>query len=205
MKVTRIVSIVEGHGELDAVPILLRRIAAAALPAGAVDVRSPIRVDRRKIVKAAELERAVELAARKAGAGGRILILLDAEDDCPAELAPALLRRARAARGDRAIRVVLAKTEYEAWFLAAADSIAGRHGIDEAATPPADPEAVTGAKEWLTRRMPAGRSYRPTRHQAALTKTFDIDAARRSAPSFDKLWRDVTALLKPAAAPETPP
>ena len=120
---TRIVSIVEGHGELDAVPILLRRIAAAALPAGAVDVRSPIRVDRRKIVKAAELERAVELAARKAGAGGRILILLDAEDDCPAELAPDLLRRARAARGDRAIRVVLAKTEYEAWFLAAADSI----------------------------------------------------------------------------------
>ena len=77
MKVTRIVSIVEGHGELDAVPILLRRIAAAALPVGAVDVRSPIRVDRRKIVKAAELERAVELAARKAGAGGRILILLD--------------------------------------------------------------------------------------------------------------------------------
>ncbi len=202
---TRIVSIVEGHGELDAVPILLRRIAAAALPAGAVDVRSPIRVDRRKIVKAAELERAVELAARKAGAGGRILILLDAEDDCPAELAPALLRRARAARGDRAIRVVLARTEYEAWFLAAADSIAGRHGIDEAATAPADPEAVTGAKEWLTRRM-AGRSYRPTRHQAALTTTFDIDAARRSAPSFDKLWRDVTALLKPGAAPpETPP
>ncbi len=205
MKVTRIVSIVEGHGELDAVPILLRRIAAAALPAGAVDVRSPIRVDRRKIVKAAELERAVELAARKAGAGGRILILLDAEDDCPAELAPDLLRRARAARGDRAIRVVLAKTEYEAWFLAAADSIAGQHGIDEAATPPADPEAVTGAKEWLTRCMPAGRSYRPTRHQAALTKMFDLDAARRSAPSFDKLWRDVTALLKPAAAPETPP
>ena len=202
---TRIVSIVEGHGELDAVPILLRRIAAAALPVGAVDVRSPIRVDRRKIVKAAELERAVELAARKAGAGGRILILLDAEDDCPAELAPALLRRARAARGDRAIRVVLAKTEYEAWFLAAADSIAGRHGIDEAATAPADPEAVTGAKEWLTRRMTAGRSYRPTRHQAALTTAFDIDAARRSAPSFDKLWRDVTALLKPGAAPpETP-
>ena len=133
MKVTRIVSIVEGHGELAAVPILLRRIAAAALPVGAVDVRSPIRVDRRKIVKAAELERAVELAARKAGAGGRILILLDAEDDCPAELAPDLLRRARAARGDHAIRVVLAKTEYEAWFLAAADSIAGRHGIDEAA------------------------------------------------------------------------
>ena len=198
MKVTRIVSIVEGHGDEEAVPILLRRIAASSL-AGAIDVRSPIRVDRKKIVKEAELERAVELAARKAGANGRILILLDAEDDCPGQLAPDLLRRACAARGDRAIRVVLAKIEYEAWFLAAVDSIAGQLGI-EVAVPPPEPESVRGAKEWLTRRMPAGQSYRPTRHQAALTRTFDMDAARRAAPSFDKLWRDVTALLSGADA-----
>ena len=199
MKMTRIVSIVEGHGEEEAVPILLQRIV------GAIDVTiTTIRVPRQKIVKEEELERAVELAAERAGAGGRILILLDADADCPAQLAPDLLRRARAARGDRAIRVVLAKIEYEAWFLAAADSIAGKHGIDAKAAAPADPEAVRGAKEWLTKRMPAGQSYRPTRHQATLTKEFNMDAARRAAPSFDKLWRDVTALLKPAAAPETP-
>ena len=42
MTTTSIVSIVEGRGEVDAVPILPRRIAAA-LPA-VVDVRSPIRV-----------------------------------------------------------------------------------------------------------------------------------------------------------------
>lgn len=192
----RIVPIVEGHGEVEAVPILLRRIAAAALPRAAVDVRSPIRMDRSKIVKAEELERAVDLAARKAGAAGRILILLDADDDCPARLATELLQRARAARSDRAIRVVLAKAEYEAWFLAAVDSIAGRHGI-EAVPPPPEPESIRGAKEWLTRRMPAGRPYRPTLHQADLTRMFDMGAAR-SAPSFDKLWRDVTALLRHA-------
>ena len=84
------------------------------------------------------------------------------------------------------------------WFLAAADSIAGKHGIDAKAAASANPEAVRGAKEWLTGCMPAGRSYRPTRHQAALTSTFDMDAARRAAPSFDKLWRDVTALLEHA-------
>ena len=199
MKVTRIVSIVEGHGELDAVPILLRRIAEAEeLPAGAVDVCTLIRVNRRKIVKEMELERVVEVAAQRAGADGRILILLDADADCPAQLAPDLLRRARAARGDRAIRVVLAKIEYEAWFLTAVDSIAKQLGI-EAAVPPQEPESVRGAKEWLSKRMPAGQSYRPTRHQAELTKTFNMEAARR-APSFDKLWRDVTDLLKPAAA-----
>ena len=195
MTLPRIVPIVEGHGEVDAVPILLRRIAAAVRPAAAVDVLSPMRINRSKIVKPQELERAVELAARRTGADGRILILLDADDDCPARLAPELLQRARAARTDRAIRVVLAKTEYEAWFLAAAGSIAGQQDIAADAAP-ADPEAVRGAKEWLARRMPPGQPYRPTQHQAELTKLFDLDAAR-SAPSFDKLWRDVTALLQP--------
>ena len=195
MTLPRIVPIVEGHGEVEAVPILLRRIAAAVRPAVAVDVLSPIRIDRSKIVKPPELERAVDLAARRAGADGRLLILLDA-DDCPARLAPELLQRARAARTDRAIRVVLAKTEYEAWFLAAANSIAGQQDIAADAATPTDPEAVRGAKEWLARRMPPGRKYRPTLHQAALTKLFDLDAAR-AAPSFDKLWRDVTALLQP--------
>ncbi len=42
--------------------------------------------------------------------------------------------------------------------------------------------------------MPPGRSYRPTLDQAALTSVFDLDAAR-NAPSFDKLWRDVSELL----------
>ena len=146
------------------------------------------------MLKVRELERAVELAARQAGEDGSILILLDADDDCPAQLAPEVLQRANAARQDRNIRVVFAKREYEAWFLAAADSIAGESGIDDAATPPTDPEAIRGAKEWLGAHMPPGQRYRATLHQAALTEVFDLDAAR-SAPSFNKLWRDVSELL----------
>ena len=193
----RIAAIVEGHGEVEAVPILLRRIAAAVAPTADIEVLPPVRVDRYGVVKQNELERAVELAARMVGTEGSILILLDADDDCPAELGPDLLQRAGAARPDRAIRVVLARAEYEAWFLAATASIAGRHDIDEAAMPPDDPEGIRNAKGWLTAQMPVGRSYRPTRHQAALTKHFDLDAARRGAPSFDKLWRDVRSLLPP--------
>ena len=190
----RIATIVEGHGEVEAVPILLRRIAERMSPDCPVQFVRPIRVQRQRVLKAGELERAVDLAARQAGTGGCVLILLDAETDCPRELAPNLLRRAREARRDRDIRVVLAKAEYEAWFLAAADSIAGQHGIRASTEPPDDAEAVTGAKEWLRARMPPGRSYRETLHQPALTAIFDLDAAR-SAPSFDKLWRDVSELL----------
>ena len=74
----RIVAIVEGHGEMDAVPILLGRIAEAVAPATDVAILPPIRVDRYGVVKQGELERAVELAARMTGTDGSILLLLDA-------------------------------------------------------------------------------------------------------------------------------
>ena len=193
----RIATIVEGHGEVEAVPILLRRLAEHLSPDFNVEIPRPIRIGRYKILKAGELERVVGLAARRAGTDGCILILLDAEDDCPAELGPELLRRVRGERTDCDIRVVLAKTEYEAWFLAAGDSIAGRRGIAEAVASPSEPESIRGAKEWLSAHMPSGQPYRPTLHQPALTAIFDLDSARK-APSFDKLWRDVDSLLATA-------
>lgn len=191
---TRIVTLVEGHGDVAAVPILVRRIAEAVSPGAAIDVSRPIRVKRQRLLKMHELERAVDLAARQAGADGRILILLDADHDCPRDLGPEILKRATAARGDRTIRVVLAKAEYEAWFVAAADSIAGCRGIESTTTAPPDPESIVDAKGWLSRRMPAGRSYRETLDQPALTAVFDLVSAR-NAPSFDKMWRDVSSLL----------
>ena len=54
----KIVTIVEGHGEVEAVPILLRRIVEAVAPNANVEVVPPIRVDRYKVVKPTELERA---------------------------------------------------------------------------------------------------------------------------------------------------
>ena len=189
----RIASIVEGHGEVKAVPILLRRIAERVAPARAMDVLRPIRVRRQRFLKRGELERSVELAARRAGPAGCVLVLIDAEGDCPAELAPEILRRAREARSDRAIRVVLAKTEYEAWFLAAVESIAGTRGMAESVEPQREPESIRGAKERLGDFM-SNHPYSETLDQPAFTATFDLDAAR-TAPSFDKLWRDVSSLL----------
>jgi hypothetical protein len=188
----RIASLVEGHGEVEAVPILLRRIARAR--GRQVDVLPPIRVKRQRIVKSGELERAIELAARKTGEEGRVLVLLDADQSCPAELAPKLLERASGARRDREIRVVLAKTEFEVWFVAAAESLAGQRGLDADLRSPADPESLPSPKAWLSRHMTAGRSYREVLDQPALAAAMDLQQARR-APSFDKFWRDVGGLL----------
>ena len=190
-------AIVEGHGEVSAVPALLRRIASEVSPGLVVEIPRPIRMPRNKLVQQGELERAVEFASRKAGAGGCVLIVLDADRDCPAELAPQLLARAVAACPGRDIRTVLAKAEYEAWFLAAAGSLAGQRGLDEILEPPDNPEAIRGAKGWLSATMPRGRGYRETIDQPAFTATFDMAAARQSSPSFDKLWRDVESLLQP--------
>ena len=83
-----IITIVEGDGEVQAVPILIRRIAEVVTPGSFPDVPKPIRVRRDGILKPGEIERSVEFAADQAGPDGRILILLDTDDDCPRDLAP---------------------------------------------------------------------------------------------------------------------
>lgn len=197
MSIVQIAAIVEGHGECEAVPILIRRIALTIDPGFVPDVLPPIRVPASRLLKTGELERSVEFAARKLRSNGGILVLLDCDWDqcCPAHEAPPLLNRARAARSDMLISVILAKQEYEAWFLAAAESLRGKGGLPKDLQTPADPENIRAAKEWLSQHMPQGRSYAETVDQAAFTSQFDLEMARRS-NSFDKCYRDVRAMLE---------
>lgn len=188
--------IVEGHGEIEAIPVILRRIAEITAPGASLKIHPPFRVPRSKLVKPGELERSVELAARRAGKEGAILIVMDGDDECPATLGPELLARAQKARSDLPIRVVLAKREFEAWFLAAAESLRGRRGLARDLEAPPDPEAIRGAKEWLTAQMGQGQRYVETLDQPALAAVLDLERARRGAPSFDKLFRDVLHLLE---------
>lgn len=184
--------IVEGHGEVEAFPILLRRLASDLAPSCQVNVLRPMRIPRGSLVKQGEIERAVEFLARRVGDGGAVIVLMDADDDCPAEIGPRLLARVRAARDDRGLSVVVANREFEAWFLAAAVSLQGARGLPGILVPPQDPETIRDAKGWLSERM--GAPYREVLDQPALAARFDL-AAARSAPSFDKLVRDFEALL----------
>ena len=186
--------IVEGHGEVAAVPILIRRVASNLYPALPIDTPRPMRVSRSKVVQEGELERVVELAARNIRAQGAIFILLDSDDDCPAQLGPVLLCRARQARGDLPIAVVLAKHEFESWFLAAAESLRGHRGLRNDLQPPNNPEAISGAKGWLKQQMESDETYRETLDQPGLTARLDLDQARQ-ADSFDKCYRDIGRLL----------
>ncbi len=189
-----IACIVEGQADELALPILVRRIAADLDPNTYVDVKVTKRIPRGALVQPDGIERAVELSARMIGRGGAIVVLADADDDCPAALGPQLRDRAQQVRPDRPISVVLAKRECEAWFLAAAASLAGKRGLPDDLQSPPDPESIRGAKEWLGRHMPYGRKYSQTTDQPALTALFDLEQAR-SADSFDKCYREVAQLI----------
>lgn len=195
-------SIVEGHGEVSSVPILIRRIAALHQPSMLVEAPRPLRAPADRLRRHGELERYVELAARSVGPSGGVLVLLDADDDadCPARLGPELLARCVAQRGDMPISVVLAKREFEAWFLAAAASIAGRRGLSSDLIGPARPEEVRGAKEWLRRHMGPGATYAPTQDQPALAAIFDFSMAAATSPSFARFHREVLRLLQAETA-----
>jgi hypothetical protein len=192
----RLAVIVGGHGECEAVPILIRRIASEMDASLSPAILPPFRAHEDKLRKEAELERYVELAARKLDGKGGILILIDCDwnDSCPKYDGPALLSRARACRPDMKVTVVLAHREFEAWFIAASRSISGKRGLRADLEIIDDPERVRGAKEWLRNRMPPGRPYTETEDQPALTQEFDMKEALR-APSFDKCYREIRWLL----------
>jgi hypothetical protein len=92
------------------------------------------------------------------------------------------------------ISLVMANKEFEAWFIAAAESLRGRRGLAADLTPDPNPERIRGAKEWLSDHMPRNRPYAVTIHRAAFTAIFDMKAARR-ADSFDKCYREIVRLL----------
>lgn len=191
-----VVPIVEGDGEVQALPVLLRRLCQWLTPEGFVDYGRPIRVHRDRFLKRnTEFRRMLLLAAAKAGDTGWILVLLDADDDCPVTLALDIATRAREVLPNRPISVVCANREFEAWFLASAESLDGRRSLKVALREvPADPDAIRGAKEWLSRRMTAGR-YRETTDQPAFAAIMDLEAARSRSRSFRKLCTDWSAFV----------
>lgn len=179
--------IVEGDGEVAALPILLRRLTAWRTPEQYCDVQLPIRVRRDRFLnRDEEFRRHLLLAAGKCGANGWILVLLDADDDCPATRGTEILERARAYVPHRKVSVVLANREYEAWFIAAAESLHGHRGFVLDTGNASDPEKLRNAKGWVNARM-TSNSYGETTDQPAFTAQMDLQQVFDRSRSFRKL------------------
>jgi len=188
--------VIEGHGEVEAVPALIRRICNELCDLYAVKTARPVRVTKSRLVRSGELERAIRLARGTNREQGPVIVILDADDDCPAILGPSLKSRALAITSPGTVSIVIPKYEFETWFLASAQSLSGKSGLREGLLPPPDPAAIRGAKQWLTRNMVPGRKYSPTVDQASLVAAMDLTAAR-SCRSFDRLCREIERLAVP--------
>lgn len=196
----RLVCVVEGKGEVEAIPNLCSRILHALHVWDWYVDPTPIRQPRGSLVdgrvaspmrpvRAEGFDRAVLLALRSRRADG-VLVLCDSDDDCPAAWGPSAAARISAlCRG----AAVMAQREYETWLL---------HGLESAAD--LDPELVErqrDAKKLLRRNH---TSYRPSVHQLALTRQLDIHRCWARSDSFDKLVRSI-ATLTDAHTPPRPP
>ena len=198
---TRISSIVEGHGEVAALPVLLRRMASWRCPGRYIDVQPPIRVHRNRFLnREDEFSRHLQLAGSKCGNDGWILILFDADDDCPADLGRGVLARAQRVLPNHSISVVLANREFEAWFIGAARSLNGQRGLVVTnADLNVEAEAPHDAKGWLRHRMSSG-TYGETTDQPAFAAQMDLQEALNRCRSFRKLcaeWDKQPSLIEP--------
>lgn len=183
--------IVEGDGEIEALPVLLRRIRDWKTPAVPVQIQHPVRLPRGKILKCErDLERHLILAAEKCMEDGWILIVFDSDNACPKELAERINDYASTVVAHRRVSVVVPHCEYEAWFIAATDR------TEVPAADEVDPERVRDAKGWIARHTLEG-SYREVLDQPRLSARINLETAFVHSRSFRKLCKEWVENVSP--------
>lgn len=194
MSETTVAPIVEGHGEMPAVRTLIRRIGLE-LMGTYVAVEQPFRLDSAKMLKPEDLEKAVRLQAMRVRGTGGVLVLRDGDgpgETCPVGLAASMAPRAELV--PVGVEVVIARHEYEAWFLAAAESLRPHPSVLESARAPDDPEAKRDAKGQLQQLM--NESYKETLHQAKFSAVMDLHMAMERSRSFRRMVNAVATLCR---------
>lgn len=187
----------EGVGEVASVPLLLRRVAEWRTPGIVPEIMPPIRVRRDRFLnRDEEFNRHLCLAAAKCGNDGWILVLLDADDDCPAGLAGRLSTRAAACVAHRRVSVLFATREFEAWFMAGAASLDGHRGFAFDPADAIDAETPRDAKGWSRKRM-VGGTYGETTDQPAFAARLDLEQAFDGSRSFRKLCSEWDRQARP--------
>jgi hypothetical protein len=124
----QITAVVEGHGDVASVPILISR--AGETFGRPTIAPNPIRAGEwRRLQRPGELERILTLAASR---GFPILFILDLDDGCPVEEIQRFDQRVEAWRAGRdfAVECVFLMREYEALFVACLDVLTGSEDPD---------------------------------------------------------------------------
>lgn len=211
----RLVLFVEGEGESDALPVLVRRLLTEKglwSPSIFVVDQNPFRVGHvNGLLKnqCSEWKRLLRAATKRHSLGGVLLIVdgdvkkIGANNFCAANVARLLADTAKAAGGgvSFSVAVVLARQEFESWLIAGIESLAGKRLNDgrviaaDAKTPVGNlEESPRDAKGWLRRIVEGG--YKPTRDQAAISELVSLQQIRdRKLRSFQRFESAVSQLV----------
>lgn len=198
----RLLAVVEGEGEVAAVPALLARVFQH-------HERYDWFVDERRTMKVGALaafRKNIDKYSRylRIQAPDAVLIVLDLDDGCPMNEAVELASALRLHGLPFPVSIVLAHREYEAWFLASLDSIAAEEPLLRGGSYDGEPESPRDCKGRLSAIMPEGQIYKPTLHQARFTRVLNIDAALAGSRSFRRLVHAVEEVTSGSSPTVTP-
>lgn len=185
--------VVEGDGDRDAVPALIRRYFWSQEEFGINVGRGINTKGRSKMLRPGELERFIQLAASQRDTAA-VLVVCDADDDAVCELGPEIIARCQAASPAVPVRACLAVREFENWALASHEAIAPAAELDLP-----DYEgvaAISHISEWF-----APRKYVKPLHQPGLADAIDLDLTALRCPSFSRLLRCLEELRPALTAP----
>lgn len=176
--------LVEGHGEVEAAHNLIARLSdEVGLNLPWTKPRRWVNLHQWDAQKNGGIRAGAEFVRSKPDAGA-LLILKDEDDGCPKHLAPQIAEQLRALKLPFPVAYVLLHPEYEVLFLPCLSNMGFPQWDMESW------EARRGIKEWLTRQLSRGRSYKPTIDQLPMTRQIDFSVLRSAGvPCFGTLER----------------
>ena len=187
--------IVEGHGDIQAVPVLIRRILEHHKHFDVAVLLPHKRGDLPKIKE--NFDNCFKMAIKENAA---IIWIIDfdcATCDCVAEEAAHLYQKANTIHAGWPFKVAFMVKEFETLFLSEPDATRSvLKEIPKTTAFPEHPETIRGAKEWLSRAMPSGYAYKETVHQAKLAAAVDFDCLRESSASYRHLEKSILSLVE---------
>ena len=176
--------IVEGPGDLRAVPLLLRAFLSGQ-GCHADILGKPIPVNgKSNAVRARGIEGYVATAAARPGCKG-LIVVLDADDDRTCQLGPDLLGRCQP-EVRLPVAVAVAEPDYEGWLYASAETL----GLD------LEYDATKNGKTMIRKALAPTKYVKPT-WQPRLTARMDIDVARSRSRSLDRALIKFWTLASP--------
>lgn len=175
--------VVEGPGDKDAFPILLRKyLQAQGVYAELIGKPVPLKGKGSATSPSNGVEGYVLAAARPGCCG--IIVLVDADKDASCVLGPELLARAQAVTAVPVV-VVVAERDFEDWLYCSIETLE----IGDVSWSPAQ------RGKSVIESLIAPAKYVKSTMQARLTHRVDVSIARSRSSSLDRLFRKVDAIV----------